>query len=156
MRMYHKPVLLDACLEGLALKESGTYVDVTFGGGGHTKAILDAIGSGGKVIAFDQDEDAAENSSLVKKIFQTQLEQVQIRLNLQENWVSILMNYKVQVVAVELKKRISKILLKTKIPPLLLLLKKKMMNLICHISILNLVRLMCKKYQELKDYLVHI
>ena len=62
MRMYHKPVLLDACLEGLALKESGTYVDVTFGGGGHTKAILDAIGSGGKVIAFDQDADAVENS----------------------------------------------------------------------------------------------
>ena len=62
MRMYHKPVLLDACLEGLALKESGTYVDVTFGGGGHTKAILDSIGSGGKVIAFDQDEDAIENS----------------------------------------------------------------------------------------------
>ena len=62
MRMYHKPVLLDACLEGLALKESGTYVDVTFGGGGHTKAILDAIGSGGKVIAFDQDADAVKNS----------------------------------------------------------------------------------------------
>ena len=62
MRMYHKPVLLDACLEGLALKESGTYIDVTFGGGGHTKAILDAIGSGGKVIAFDQDADAVENS----------------------------------------------------------------------------------------------
>ena len=62
MRMYHKPVLLNACLEGLALKKSGTYVDVTFGGGGHTKAILDAIGSGGKVIAFDQDADAVENS----------------------------------------------------------------------------------------------
>ena len=62
MRMYHKPVLLDACLEGLALNESGTYVDVTFGGGGHTKAILDAIGSEGKVIAFDQDADAVENS----------------------------------------------------------------------------------------------
>ena len=62
MRTYHKPVLLGACLEGLALKESGTYVDVTFGGGGHTKAILDAIGSGGKVIAFDQDADAVENS----------------------------------------------------------------------------------------------
>ena len=61
-RMYHKPVLLDACLEGLALKKSGTYVDVTFGGGGHTKAILDSIGSGGKVIAFDQDVDAIENS----------------------------------------------------------------------------------------------
>ena len=62
MTMYHKPVLLNACLEGLALKESGTYVDVTFGGGGHTKAILDAIGSGGKVIAFDQDADAVESS----------------------------------------------------------------------------------------------
>jgi 16S rRNA (cytosine1402-N4)-methyltransferase len=60
--MYHNPVLLEACLEGLALKESGTYVDVTFGGGGHTKAILDAIGRDGKVIAFDQDEDAIENS----------------------------------------------------------------------------------------------
>jgi 16S rRNA (cytosine1402-N4)-methyltransferase len=60
--MYHNPVLLEASLEGLALKESGTYVDVTFGGGGHTKAILDAIGSDGKVIAFDQDDDAIENS----------------------------------------------------------------------------------------------
>ena len=61
-KMYHNPVLLEACLEGLALKESGTYVDVTFGGGGHTKAILDSIGSDGKVIAFDQDDDAIENS----------------------------------------------------------------------------------------------
>jgi len=61
-KMYHNPVLLEACLEGLALKESGTYVDVTFGGGGHTKAILDLIGSDGKVIAFDQDEDTIENS----------------------------------------------------------------------------------------------
>lgn len=60
-KMYHKPVLLDACLEGLALKDSGTYVDVTFGGGGHTKAILDAIGNYGKVIAFDQDADAIGN-----------------------------------------------------------------------------------------------
>ncbi len=62
MKMYHNPVLLEACLEGLALKESGTSVDVTFGGGGHTKAILDAIGSDGKVVAFDQDEDAIDNS----------------------------------------------------------------------------------------------
>ena len=60
--MYHKPVLLEACLEGLALKESGTYVDATFGGGGHTKAILDVLGDKGKVIAFDQDADAVENT----------------------------------------------------------------------------------------------
>ena len=61
-KMYHNPVLLEACLEGLALKESGTYVDVTFGGGGHTKAILDVLGSQGRVIAFDQDKDAIENT----------------------------------------------------------------------------------------------
>ena len=61
-KMYHNPVLLEACLEGLDLKESGTYVDVTFGGGGHSKAILDALGSQGRVIAFDQDKDAIENT----------------------------------------------------------------------------------------------
>jgi 16S rRNA (cytosine1402-N4)-methyltransferase len=59
--MYHKPVLLTASLEGLALKKSGTYVDATFGGGGHTKAILAKLGSDGKVVAFDQDEDALAN-----------------------------------------------------------------------------------------------
>lgn len=59
--MYHKPVLLTASLEGLALKKSGTYVDATFGGGGHTKAILSHLGPKGKVVAFDQDEDALAN-----------------------------------------------------------------------------------------------
>lgn len=59
--MYHKPVLLAASLEGLALKKSGTYVDVTFGGGGHTKAILSQLGPDGRVVAFDQDEDALNN-----------------------------------------------------------------------------------------------
>lgn len=59
--MYHKPVLLTASLEGLALKKSGTYVDATFGGGGHTKAILSHLGPEGKVVAFDQDEDALVN-----------------------------------------------------------------------------------------------
>lgn len=59
--MYHKPVLLTASLEGLALKKSGTYVDATFGGGGHTKAILSRLGPEGKVVAFDQDEDALVN-----------------------------------------------------------------------------------------------
>ncbi|MFT6849723.1 MAG: 16S rRNA (cytosine1402-N4)-methyltransferase [Sphingobacteriales bacterium] len=58
---YHNPVMLHECLEGLAIKASGIYVDVTFGGGGHSKAILKKI-SGGRLLAFDQDEDALENA----------------------------------------------------------------------------------------------
>ena len=58
---YHVPVLLNECLEGLAIKHDGTYVDVTFGGGGHSRAILDKL-TDGKLAAFDQDEDAAKNA----------------------------------------------------------------------------------------------
>ncbi len=58
--VYHIPVLLKECIEGLNLKEGGIYVDVTFGGGGHTKEILKHL-KGGKMIVFDQDEDAYEN-----------------------------------------------------------------------------------------------
>lgn len=58
---YHKPVLRDECLAGLALKEGGVYVDLTFGGGGHSRAILEAL-PGGRLIAFDQDPDAQANA----------------------------------------------------------------------------------------------
>lgn len=58
---YHAPVMLKECLEALAIKPNGTYVDVTFGGGGHSRAILKALGPKGKLIAFDQDEDAKAN-----------------------------------------------------------------------------------------------
>ena len=58
--VYHVPVLLKECIDGLNLKENGIYVDVTFGGGGHTKEILKHL-KGGKMIVFDQDEDAYEN-----------------------------------------------------------------------------------------------
>lgn len=57
---YHIPVLLNESVAGLALGGSGIYVDVTFGGGGHTKEILKKLGSG-RLIAFDQDEDAVAN-----------------------------------------------------------------------------------------------
>ena len=59
--MYHKPVLLEDSLKGLAIKPNGVYVDVTFGGGGHSRAILERLGPGGKLIAFDQDQDAIAN-----------------------------------------------------------------------------------------------
>ncbi len=58
---YHVPVLLDECIEGLAIKPSGVYVDVTFGGGGHSRAILDKLDKNGILIAFDQDPDAQRN-----------------------------------------------------------------------------------------------
>ncbi|MFS4494866.1 16S rRNA (cytosine(1402)-N(4))-methyltransferase RsmH [Maribacter sp. 2308TA10-17] len=60
--MYHNPVLLKESIDGLAVKEDGIYVDVTFGGGGHSKEILKRLGDKGKLIAFDQDEDALANA----------------------------------------------------------------------------------------------
>ncbi len=58
--VYHVPVLLNECIEGLQLKKDGVYVDVTFGGGGHSKEILKNL-EGGRLIVFDQDEDAYKN-----------------------------------------------------------------------------------------------
>jgi 16S rRNA (cytosine1402-N4)-methyltransferase len=59
---YHNPVLLYETVDGLAVKPDGVYVDVTFGGGGHSKEILSRLGSNGKLFAFDQDEDAWSNA----------------------------------------------------------------------------------------------
>ncbi|WP_199734630.1 16S rRNA (cytosine(1402)-N(4))-methyltransferase RsmH [Flavobacterium sp. RSP15] len=61
---YHNPVLLQASVDGLNIKPDGIYVDVTFGGGGHSKEILKRLGPGGKLFAFDQDEDALANALL--------------------------------------------------------------------------------------------
>ena len=59
---YHTPVMLAEAIEGLAIRPEGTYVDVTFGGGGHSRAILSALGAEGHLYAFDQDEDACANA----------------------------------------------------------------------------------------------
>lgn len=59
--MYHMPVLLQEVIEGLQIKSSGIYVDCTFGGGGHSKAIVEQLNIQGKLIAFDQDADAMKN-----------------------------------------------------------------------------------------------
>ncbi len=59
---YHNPVLLHPTVDGLNIKPDGIYVDVTFGGGGHSKEILRRLGPNGKLFAFDQDEDALANA----------------------------------------------------------------------------------------------
>ena len=59
--VYHIPALLTESLDGLDIRPDGTYVDVTFGGGGHSRAILERLGENGRLIAFDQDEDAFRN-----------------------------------------------------------------------------------------------
>ncbi|MET0464356.1 MAG: 16S rRNA (cytosine(1402)-N(4))-methyltransferase RsmH [Chitinophagaceae bacterium] len=58
---YHIPVLLEETIDGLQIKPDGIYVDCTFGGGGHSRAILEKLGPEGKLVAFDQDEDAKRN-----------------------------------------------------------------------------------------------
>lgn len=59
---YHNPVLLEETVDGLNIKPDGIYVDVTFGGGGHSKEILKRLGPTGKLYAFDQDKDALSNT----------------------------------------------------------------------------------------------
>ena len=61
MKMYHNPVLLHESVKGLKIIPDGTYVDVTYGGGGHSKVILQKLGPKGRLIAFDQDRDAHKN-----------------------------------------------------------------------------------------------
>ena len=61
MSEYHVPVMLSECLEGLQIRPDGVYVDVTFGGGGHSRAILEQLGPKGHLYSFDQDPDAEKN-----------------------------------------------------------------------------------------------
>lgn len=60
-KMYHNPVLLEESIDSLEIKKNGVYVDLTFGGGGHSKEILKRLNKEGKIIAFDNDEDALQN-----------------------------------------------------------------------------------------------
>ncbi|MCF0057874.1 16S rRNA (cytosine(1402)-N(4))-methyltransferase RsmH [Dyadobacter sp. CY356] len=59
---YHEPVMLSECLDGLNIRPDGTYVDVTFGGGGHSRAILEKLTTG-RLLVFDQDPDAVANAA---------------------------------------------------------------------------------------------
>ncbi|MGN6541241.1 MAG: 16S rRNA (cytosine(1402)-N(4))-methyltransferase, partial [Ginsengibacter sp.] len=62
------PVLLKEVIDGLKIIPSGTYVDCTFGGGGHSKKILEKLNEAGKLVVFDQDEDARKNVPDDKRI----------------------------------------------------------------------------------------
>lgn len=66
MSEYHVPVMLQQCLDGLAIKPDGKYVDVTFGGGGHSKEILKQLNEQGRLFGFDQDVDARANASKIE------------------------------------------------------------------------------------------
>jgi len=61
MSNYHVPVMLQECIEALNIRPDGTYVDVTFGGGGHSREIMKHLGENGRLLAFDQDADAQQN-----------------------------------------------------------------------------------------------
>ena len=60
-QIYHIPVLLDESVSGMNIQPGGIYVDVTFGGGGHSKEILNRLDHTGRLLSFDQDEDAEKN-----------------------------------------------------------------------------------------------
>ncbi len=59
--VYHIPALLNECIDGLNISPNGTYIDVTFGGGGHSRGIIERLGTKGKLFSFDQDSDAEKN-----------------------------------------------------------------------------------------------
>jgi len=68
IKMYHNPVMLEESIIGLNINPNGIYVDATFGGGGHSTEILNKLNSSGRIIAFDQDQDAIDNKILDKRV----------------------------------------------------------------------------------------
>ena len=64
---YHIPVLLNESVNGLSIKPNGIYIDLTFGGGGHTKHILDKLETNGKLFSFDTDNDSININSIIRK-----------------------------------------------------------------------------------------
>ena len=67
---YHVPVLLNESINGLSIKPEGTYIDLTFGGGGHSKSILEKLNDRGRLISFDIDSDAVRLNNIVRKNFE--------------------------------------------------------------------------------------
>ena len=88
MTMYHSPVMLEESIESLDIKGDGVYVDLTFGGGGHSKEILNSLSDKGKLLAFDQDLDAIENKILDNRFLLINQNFKFLKQNLNYHWIS--------------------------------------------------------------------
>ena len=85
--VYHIPVLLKETVDGLDIKSNGTYVDLTFGGGGHSKEILSRLGNGGHLYSFDQDLDALKNAQPLEETYGKKFTFVRSNFRFLKNWM---------------------------------------------------------------------
>lgn len=85
--VYHIPVLLKETVDGLDIKPNGTYVDLTFGGGGHSREILSRLGKGGHLYSFDQDLDAQKNAQPLEEIYGKAFTFIRSNFRFLKNWM---------------------------------------------------------------------
>ena len=85
--VYHIPVLLKETVDGLDIKPNGIYVDLTFGGGGHSKEILSRLGNGGHLYSFDQDLDALKNAETLEETYGKKFTFVRSNFRFLKNWM---------------------------------------------------------------------
>lgn len=85
--VYHIPVLLKETVDGLNIKPNGTYVDLTFGGGGHSREILSRLGKGGHLYSFDQDLDAQKNAQPLEEAYGKAFTFVRSNFRFLKNWM---------------------------------------------------------------------
>ena len=85
--VYHIPVLLKETVDGLDIKPNGTYVDLTFGGGGHSREILSRLSKDGHLYSFDQDLDAQKNAQPLEKTYGKAFTFVRSNFRFLKNWM---------------------------------------------------------------------
>ena len=91
--VYHIPVLLKETIDGLNIKPDGIYIDLTFGGGGHSREILSRLGKNGHLYSFDQDLDAQKNAKPLEDVYKSDFTFVRSNFRFLKNWM---MYYKVE------------------------------------------------------------
>ena len=85
--VYHIPVLLKETVDGLDINPNGTYVDLTFGGGGHSREILSRLGTDGHLYSFDQDLDAQKNALPLEETYGKAFTFVRSNFRFLKNWM---------------------------------------------------------------------